>query len=236
MDNLTTLTRSHTLIAAKKRAKREQIKEIIFDDNARKEFLTGFHKRKLAKAEAARKKAQDREKQDRLEARREQRRALRDQAADNARKVESAYADIYGHDDNDGDDEEEWSGIGSSSKGKDKQRDEEYEDEQILATVTVVEDFDPDTIRHGPLRSSPPTPPSQELSSNLPSKKPTPQFNMQPRSQKNQTKPQKIRYQTKEARKTERVKQLARRTEKAERAGGKVVRRNSSRKKFKSRR
>lgn len=36
-----------------------------------REFLTGFHKRKLAKAEAARKKAAEREKQDRLEARRE---------------------------------------------------------------------------------------------------------------------------------------------------------------------
>jgi hypothetical protein len=36
-----------------------------------REFLTGFHKRKVAKAETARKKAQEREKQDRLEARRE---------------------------------------------------------------------------------------------------------------------------------------------------------------------
>jgi ribosomal RNA-processing protein 17 len=33
--------------------------------------LTGFHKRKLAKAEAARTKAKEREKKERLEARRE---------------------------------------------------------------------------------------------------------------------------------------------------------------------
>lgn len=36
-----------------------------------RDFLTGFHKRKLAKADAARKKAQEREKQERLEARRD---------------------------------------------------------------------------------------------------------------------------------------------------------------------
>jgi hypothetical protein len=36
-----------------------------------REFLTGFHKRKLAKAEAAKRKAVEREKQERLEARRD---------------------------------------------------------------------------------------------------------------------------------------------------------------------
>ena len=36
-----------------------------------RDFLTGFHKRKVAKKEAAKKKAQDRENQERLEARRE---------------------------------------------------------------------------------------------------------------------------------------------------------------------
>lgn len=86
--NLASLTRSHGAIAAKKRAKSTQINEILFDDDARRysrcrlpiwtlfdlvyrEFLTGFHKRKLAKADAARKKAVEREKQERLENRRE---------------------------------------------------------------------------------------------------------------------------------------------------------------------
>ena len=36
-----------------------------------RDFLTGFHKRKLAKKEAARSRAKEREKQERLEARRE---------------------------------------------------------------------------------------------------------------------------------------------------------------------
>lgn len=35
-NNLDTLTQSHNAIAAKKKAKREQIKEILFDDDARR--------------------------------------------------------------------------------------------------------------------------------------------------------------------------------------------------------
>ena len=86
--NLAVLTKSHNIIAAKKKAKKEQLKEIVFDDAARRwtrsffaqllpltllfrEFLTGFHKRKVQKKEEAKKKAKEREKQERLEARRE---------------------------------------------------------------------------------------------------------------------------------------------------------------------
>lgn len=35
-NNLAVLTQSHKAIAAKKKAKREQIKEILFDDDARR--------------------------------------------------------------------------------------------------------------------------------------------------------------------------------------------------------
>ena len=124
--NLSVLTQSHKAVAAKKRAKKEQIKEIVFDDDARRyvhtcnhaflkkmrtmfvrffafalylcffhlralnaltrvigavtdcdhfsicsEFLTGFHKRKVEKKDALKKRAIDREKQERLETRRE---------------------------------------------------------------------------------------------------------------------------------------------------------------------
>jgi ribosomal RNA-processing protein 17 len=76
--------------------------------------LTGFHKRKLAKTEAARSRAKEREKQERLEARREvhlcllyillpvltwyiqQRRTLREQAIENATQVEKAYGALVG--------------------------------------------------------------------------------------------------------------------------------------------
>ncbi|KAJ7703088.1 nucleolar protein 12-domain-containing protein [Mycena rosella] len=217
--NLTSLTRSHAAIAAKKKAKSTQIKEILFDDDARREFLTGFHKRKLAKADAARKKALEREKQERLETRRELRRELRERAVENAAQVEKAYGAVD-HDDSD----DEWIGIsGSADKGKAKQMEEEYEDEDMLATVTVVEDFDPDTFIHGPrlitvpsTSSAPPPAPVQTNNSERPKRKP---------------KAKKVRYETKDARKVERTKQRARRTEKAELAGGKAGRKKGLAKK-----
>ncbi|KAJ2996071.1 hypothetical protein NUW54_g7283 [Trametes sanguinea] len=145
-NNLATLTKSHNIVAAKKKAKREQIKEIVFDDDARREFLTGFHKRKLAKKEEAKRKAKEREKQERLEARREHRRMLAEQAAKNAEEAERAYGGIV-----DVDSDDEWDGLSDSSKGKGRAREEqeEYEDEEQLATVTVVEEFDPDSLIHG---------------------------------------------------------------------------------------
>ncbi|KAF8557581.1 hypothetical protein OG21DRAFT_1538413 [Imleria badia] len=139
-DNLASLTTSHSAIAAKKRAKRAQIKEIVFDDEARRSFLTGFHKRKVARREQAKKKAQLREKQERLETRREHRRALAERAARNAAEVERACGAFA---DGDGD---EWGGVSSEPEGME----EEYEGEEQLATVTVVQDFDLSTLLHGP--------------------------------------------------------------------------------------
>jgi ribosomal RNA-processing protein 17 len=87
--NIQSLTQSHKVIRAKKKQKREQVPAVVFDEDARRcalhihficrlcitpqhrEFLTGFHKRKVAKKEESKKKAIAREKQERLEARRE---------------------------------------------------------------------------------------------------------------------------------------------------------------------
>ncbi|KAF7321669.1 hypothetical protein MKEN_00688300 [Mycena kentingensis (nom. inval.)] len=202
MSNLSTLTQSHAAIASKKRAKKAQINEIVFDEDARREFLTGFHKRKVAKADAARKKAAERERQERLETRREQRRELRQRAIENAAAVEKAYGAQ-----DDGEDEEEWAGVPDKLE-------EEYEDEELLATV-VVEDFDADTLVHGSAETRPPlqrdsvAPVTREREQKQIKKKP---------------KPKKIRYETKDARKAQRGKERKRRTEKAELAGGKAAR------------
>ncbi|KAH9485054.1 Ribosomal RNA-processing protein 17 [Psilocybe cubensis] len=220
-NNFALLTRAHSLVAQKKRAKRDQLKEVIFDDAARREFLTGFHKRKLAKAEAARAKAKEREKQERLESRREQRQALREQAAQNAAQVEKAYGGVV--------EDEEWTGISVSDQDG-KEHADEYEDEEVLATVTVVEDFDPDTIIHGPAKSDVPIPsskpiPSQAKSSRLPPAKESPHA---PSKKKSKPREKKIRYETKDARRREQIKQRRRRTEKAELAGGKASRKSKT--------
>jgi len=92
------LTRSHGVAAKKRIAKRNELQEVVFDDEARqcvircysspcqcgavayynaprrelyREFLTGFRKRKQQRTEEKRAKRQEREKQERLEARRQ---------------------------------------------------------------------------------------------------------------------------------------------------------------------
>ncbi|KAF8444713.1 nucleolar protein 12-domain-containing protein [Boletus edulis BED1] len=192
-DNITLLTTAHDAIAAKKRAKHAQIKEIVFDDDARRTFLTGFHKRKTARREEAKKKAQLREKQERLETRREHRRALAERSARNAAEVEracGAFAEV------DGDD---WAGVSSEPEGMEA----EYEGEEQLATVTVVQDFDLTTLLHGPPPTRGPVPAvdkGEEVK----------------RARRKKT--PKVKYETKAARRTEQRRQRARRTEKAERA------------------
>ncbi|OAX42289.1 hypothetical protein K503DRAFT_683722 [Rhizopogon vinicolor AM-OR11-026] len=222
--NLVILTQSHRAVAAKKRDKRNQIKEIVFDEDARREFLTGFHKRKVAKKEEAKKKAKLREKLERLETRREHRRALAERAAQNAAEVEKAYGAIIDHGCLADDDEDE--GLGFSGDDMNQEVKGEYEGDEQLATVTVVEDFDPAALLHGPPmavsthpdRSDTPSlaflkPKGKEKAHNDPSKP--------KRKVKKNEKAKSIKYQTKAARLVERSKQRARRTEKAERAGGK---------------
>lgn len=126
------------------------------------------------------------------------------------------------------DDEDPWDGI----NGDDNARDDEYEDEEQLATVTVVEDFDPDTIIHGPEKPEPSTVPrpstgTSTTGANSTSELPPSSRRIAKKSQP-KVREKKIRYETKDARKREQTKQRARRTEKAERAGGKASRKSNS--------
>lgn len=50
----------------KKTKKEDRLAEITFDRDARKEYLTGFHKRKLARIKAAQDAAIQREKEEKL--------------------------------------------------------------------------------------------------------------------------------------------------------------------------
>ncbi|KAL4250007.1 RRP17 family protein [Abortiporus biennis] len=222
MSNLHFLTNSHKIIASKKRAKKEQIKEIVFDESARKDFLTGFHKRKLAKKEEAKKKVQEREKQERLEARREKRQLLAEQAAQNAAEVEKACGAVINEDDGD-----DMAGLSRDSKGKQRamEQEDEYEDEEVLATVTVVEDFDPEALLHGDTvphtESHPDNSPEPSLHQSKPRRTESTPIAQKRSQTKIVAKAKKIKYETKAARNAERSKQQRRKVEKAERAGGK---------------
>lgn len=187
----------------------------------------------------------------------QQRSALAERAVANAAEVEKAYGGAAGTshvasttvalsinkhmilDQSD----EELANLPSSSRRQQKKAqgqtapaEEEFEDDEQLATVTVVEDFDPDTIIHGPAREDvdPDVKPSQRFPplskgkskalsiANAEQAKARAKANMAVKAKK--LKPKKIAYETKADRAVEKRKQRARRTEKAERAGGKASR------------
>jgi ribosomal RNA-processing protein 17 len=135
--------------------------------------------------------------------------------------------------------DEQWTGITPSSSGAgagDPEHDVEaerrkceysYSDEEQLATVTVVEDFDPSALHllHGsvaPDERSSPLPPARhgriqnEVGDGA------------VRKRKDMSAKNKVRYETKAARRAAQTKQHARKAEKAERAGGKAARRTKA--------
>ncbi|KAH9051400.1 nucleolar protein 12-domain-containing protein, partial [Lactarius deliciosus] len=213
--NIKSLTQSHKVIRAKRKQKREQVPAIVFDEDARREFLTGFHKRKLAKKEESKKRALAREKQEHLEARREQRRILAEQATQNAAKVEAAYGGFV---EDTGSDDEEWHGIASAPSNDAGLEQETYSDEEQLATVTIHAHSWPDPSE--PQAPFPPPPSSPRKGG----ERVRDDEGRKPSKRKNAT----VRYETKAARRAAQVKQRARRTEKAELAGGKAARKTKA--------
>ena len=131
--------------------------------------------------------------------------------------------------------DEDFAGISDSQENALKMEDE-YSDEEQLATVTVVEDFDPHALLHGPPTLSKPDDSGdaeQPLFPSEPVHKPsrgksTPSSVDVKKSQAKVVKKAKdIKYQTKAARKADQKKQQRRKVEKAERAGGKSSRKHS---------
>ena len=129
--------------------------------------------------------------------------------------------------------DDEWKGIASPSKaGGGPEHAAEYSDEEQLATVTVVEDFDPSTLIHGITPERPEPPPARLPLLGKVSREDGEMGYVQRRASKRKSIPaKKVRYETKAARKATQAKQRERRTEKAERAGGKAARKRAGGKK-----
>ncbi|PUU78406.1 nucleolar protein 12-domain-containing protein [Tuber borchii] len=124
--------------------KRLAVEEISFDPEQRREYLTGFHKRKLARAKKAREEIEKAAKAERLEDRRKLRESRKQElrahvtaVQEFSRKVALEAGDIES-----GGDEAEWDGItdDESGEGSDIQGvggEDEYVDEEKYTTVTV---------------------------------------------------------------------------------------------------
>ncbi|KIW03353.1 uncharacterized protein PV09_05561 [Verruconis gallopava] len=129
-----------------KRRKTSVVQEVVFDPVARHEYLTGFHKRKLARIkhaqEIALKKEKEEKRRERIELRRQRQQQLEDhvKAINDSMKILNGTGDESGEDDDKDDDrdterDDSWGGFDVEAPVESK--DEEYVDEDQYATVTV---------------------------------------------------------------------------------------------------
>ncbi|KAJ2081323.1 hypothetical protein H4R24_002442 [Coemansia sp. RSA 988] len=132
--NSTTLTRGQRVYAKKRKARRAQVEEVVFDPTARHSFLTGFHKRKVQRREHAVSEAKAYERQEKLDMRRERRQQLKDQFTEKLLSQKNYYSPILPTTiDTDED---------SANEDVEVLEDEEG---SSVTTVTVTKGFDPAT-------------------------------------------------------------------------------------------
>ncbi|KAF2084241.1 hypothetical protein K490DRAFT_76026 [Saccharata proteae CBS 121410] len=122
----------------RKRVKTQAVEEVTFDDSARAEYLTGFHKRKQERIKHSQQLAAKREREERVAQRKEIRQQRKEDMERHVAEVNALLrkANGSGDEDEDDDDEaEEWGGIEDAPEPVD--REDEYIDEDKYTTVTV---------------------------------------------------------------------------------------------------
>ncbi|KAG5951284.1 hypothetical protein E4U53_003422 [Claviceps sorghi] len=130
---------------SKKRKTASTIEEISFDDGAREEYLTGFHKRKLQRIKHAQEEAAKRAREEKLESRKQIREERRREVAEHVETVNrmlresgAVSAEVDEGDDGSGsDDADEWDGFPDKPDLDIVDHEEEYVDEDRYTTVTV---------------------------------------------------------------------------------------------------
>lgn len=130
------LTRGDEVFAKKKAYGKRRLEEITFDPELRKDYLTGFRKRKLERKRKGQQHAKELERKERIE----ERRRLREERKDLAeRKTEEVNAAINRMKDNDLETEAERFDPGEVQESDDVERQDLYDD--VNTKVIITEDF-----------------------------------------------------------------------------------------------
>ncbi|KAF9578410.1 hypothetical protein BGW38_005795, partial [Lunasporangiospora selenospora] len=126
---------------------KEQVAEVTFDTEARKEYLTGFHKRKVHRQTVAREAAKKKEYEEKLEARKEARAARKEmqeeklkQYADYRRQLKLKNGEPLSEDEEE--DEETVFSDDEEEKASKEPKQAQFKTKTQLTTVTVIEDMD----------------------------------------------------------------------------------------------
>ncbi|KAI0201315.1 nucleolar protein 12-domain-containing protein [Astrocystis sublimbata] len=128
---------------SKKRKRNHAIEEIKFDNDARVEYLSGFHKRKVQRIKHAQEQAAKQAREDRIASRKQIRDDRKREVEEHVQNVhtalkqaaEAGYIDVEGEGNGGSDDDsaKEWGGI----QDEPVDHEEEYIDEDRYTTVTV---------------------------------------------------------------------------------------------------
>ncbi|KAL3418216.1 nucleolar protein nop25 [Phlyctema vagabunda] len=122
----------------KRRTNNSAIEEISFDFDARAEYLTGFHKRKVQRAKAAQEQAAKLAREERITTRKQLREERKQELEEHVEAVNALLKDINTPGESIGSDGEEWGGIEDDVVVEPViDHEEEYIDEDRYTTVTV---------------------------------------------------------------------------------------------------
>ncbi|KAL2002300.1 hypothetical protein VTN02DRAFT_207 [Thermoascus thermophilus] len=209
---------------AKRRKLTSTVEEINFDPVARHEFLTGFHKRKMARMrhaqEIAEKKAREERRQERKKIREERTAEFQRIMEENRKRMKELTGDSdseSGSDSGTDGEEEEWEGFAEPPA---VDYEAEYVDEDKYTTVTV-EEMDPS--REGLYKAekedsdTEESSPDEEAAETAPaSKKSATKTKAAGKTEKPKRKRKKFRYESKEERKLTRMKERLGKKKRAE--------------------
>ena len=118
------------------------VEEVNFDPSARQEYLTGFHKRKLARAKHARELAEKKEREERLKERRRLREGRKDELQRHVEEVNASIRGFVEEERRDGRQarDEEWESEDDGGNAVDEAGDVEAEKEGIEEVAVDHED------------------------------------------------------------------------------------------------
>ncbi|GAA6064698.1 hypothetical protein JCM10212_005766 [Sporobolomyces blumeae] len=115
----------------------KRVKEVVFDPEQRKDYLTGFSKRKKAKQSERRNRAIEREREELRKMRAQIREQRKEQAAHNVRVAAEMYGDAGAEDGSDDEGFGSDGSDGSGDDGDDAAAPTTYETNEALTTVEV---------------------------------------------------------------------------------------------------